>query len=185
MSRHRAISSAATALAALTLVAGPALAANGVSVSQESTGLAFDIDFDQANITFSYNENGGRSNNVPSYEIVAVAGQAPVPLLSLGPCQVNQAGDGLECPAAQILSLDFRFRQSGFWSGYNGGGNHASPCAPAGVTVETGPGKVVEINTWDGCPETVICSTARGSLIIVEADASDEVRGPCSSIQRH
>jgi hypothetical protein len=185
MSLHRAISSAATALAALALAAGPALAAGGVSVSQASAGLVVDISLDQAAIEFSYNEHGGSSGNVPSYEIVALVGQAPAPVLSTGPCQVNQAGDGLECPAAQITTLDFKFTQSGTWNGYNGGGNHASPCAPAAVTVETGPGKVVEINTWDGCPETVICGTARGSLSIVEADASDVVRGPCSSIQRH
>ncbi|HLK26446.1 MAG TPA: hypothetical protein VKT30_17450 [Caulobacteraceae bacterium] len=185
MARSSVISAAA-ALAALALAAGPALAANGVSVSQESTGLVIDIDSDQAIISLVYVTSGGSSNETPSYEIVAMNGLAPTPVLSLGPCHVNGAGNGIECPAASISTLDFRFKQNGAWHGYNGGGYHASPCAPAGVTIETGPAKLVSINAWDGCAETVICGgAAKGAILLVEADASDEIRGPCTNIIRH
>jgi len=176
----------AACAAALAFAGRPALA-DGVSVETSPAGITVLIDSDQVTVHFDYLEQGCVQLTVPCYTIDAGNGLANVPLAGGGPCQV--AGQKLECAAPGISAINFEFKQSGIWAGYNGGaGEHAAgPCAPASVRIETGaatPG-VVEVSAWNGCAETVTCDSPKGTMTQVQVDASDAVLGKCSFVDKH
>jgi hypothetical protein len=180
------------AVAAVAFAAGPALAADGVDVGLGSGGeLLVTVNTEAANVHFTFNPVGCGSN-VPCYEITAGQGMVGTPVTAAGNCQ-PQMGNGyapsaIQCPAAGVNAVTFVFKNGGTWSAYaGGGGEHAGgPCAPALVTVQTGPGgPTVSVNSWDGCPETVICNSPAAVIAAAEVDAADTVRGTCSALIRH
>jgi hypothetical protein len=196
MSRHTGWKSASVAAvaAAFALVAGQAMAEDGVVVTQGSgNDLLVTVYTEAANVHFEYTPGGVcAGTNAPCYEIDASTGPVGIPVTASGPC-VAEPGSGyspsvIKCKADGVTAITFQFKKGGTWAGYSGGGGqHArGPCSPAPVTIKTGPdGGAMSVNAWNGCTENVICDSPPSMFTGVEADASDVIRGHCASVIRH
>jgi hypothetical protein len=179
-------------IAASALLVGAARADDeGVSVQSGQGGLLVAIGSEAANVHFDYALHGCKQN-IPCLVVWAGIGLAGVPMSAGGGCHVSRNSDStpgaIECPAAGVGAITFRFKKGGSWSAYQGGGGqHAGGvCSPAAVTVETGPdGSAVQVNAWNGCPEAIVCNSPPSVFTAVEADASDEIRGTCKSVILH
>jgi hypothetical protein len=177
---------AAAAAAFALLARGAPADPIGVRVDNDADGIVVTVDAAGANVHFTYDEKceGG----APCYTITAGQGMIGIPASAAG-CTVEQGGDStptaIRCPVG-AGSIQFKMANGGTWSAYQGGGGqHAGgPCAPARVIVTSGAGPN-SIDTWDGCHEVVNCSAASGAFTGVEVDASDDVRGPCTSVVKH
>ena len=184
--RRRLCSSIVAVAAAFSFIAGPALA--DVVATHGGNGLAVTINDVAANVHFDFDPNGCDSN-IPCLVITAGNGMIGATVSADGDCKAQSSAQvgSIQCPAAGVPSITFLFKNGGTWAAYaGGGGQHAHPCSPVPVTVQTGPdGGMVSVDSWNGYPETVICDSPKTMFTGIEADAADTVRGSCSSIVRH
>ncbi len=163
----------------------------GVVVDRDASGLIVTVNFEAANIHFTYRDKGESRcpNDQPCYVIDAGQGMTGIPA-SAPACKVENGNDFtptfIFCPAAGVGAVSFKFVNGGTWAAYaGGGGQHAEgPCAPAKVLVKTGAGSN-SVESWNGCHETVYCDTGKDGFAGVDADSSDEINGKCTSIIRH
>lgn len=179
---------AVLAMAALT-APGAAAPGQGVVVGESGDGLTVTVMEDAANVHFTYAEQGC-PNQKPCLMITAGAGMQGIPATSSAACtaQVGNAytPSAIQCPAQGIASISFIFRNGGTFSAYaGGGGQHAGgPCSPVALMVKTG-GPVTSVNLWNGCHDTVYCDSAPSEFSAAEVDATDVVRGKCTSVIKH
>lgn len=183
--RMRLVGVLVVVFAMFALLARSALADQGVVVAQSGSALTVTVYTEAANIHFGYNTTACPGEK-PCYTITAGQGMVGIPVS--GSCNVQPGNaytpSAVQCPAQSIGAITFIFRNGGSWAAYQGGGGQHSgePCAPAAATIRTG-GQMTSVTSWDGCHETVICIT--GGFSGVEADASDTIRGNCTSVVRH
>jgi hypothetical protein len=186
--KNARISGFVASVAVLALAAAPALA-DGVDAALDSGGLLITVSTEAANVHFSYHLSC--ADNAPCYEINAGVGPTGTPVTAGGGCKAQMGNEltpsVIQCPVAGINAITFVFKNGGTWAAYEGGGGQhaAGPCSPVPVTVETGPGPMTSVDSWDGCPETVICNGSGSAFTGAEVDAADTLRGTCSSVVRH
>ncbi len=175
-------------MAALT-ARGAAAPGQGIVVGQSGDGFTVNVMEDSANVHFTYVEQCA-PDKAPCLMITAGVGMQGIPATP-GPTCKAQVGNAytpsaIQCPAQGVSSITFIFRNGGTFSSYQGGGGQhtGAPCSPVALLVKTG-GPVTSVNVWNGCHDTVYCDSAPGEFSAAEVDATDVVRGKCTSVIRH
>ncbi|MBV8489066.1 MAG: hypothetical protein JO199_00960 [Candidatus Eremiobacteraeota bacterium] len=129
-------------------------------------------------IGFKY-EKACNPDSKPCFVFNATMGTQPVAISGAG-CTSELPGTA-SCPASSIRAVNVTMGASGGFQ-FNDGSRH-SLCSPAALTVTTGD-TLANVDVWNGCAETIVCST-KTTVANVVADAADTIRGHCFGVERH
>jgi hypothetical protein len=158
-----------------------------------NNGIVVTATAQAVNMNFGYWPTCSQSSN-PSYNgkpcVVVNASQGMVGVPVTGPgCDV-QIGNAntpstVTCQAEGLSSVDIVLKNGGTIAIQPVASHPGTACSPAPVTIKTGSGaNVLALN--DGCHETIDCSlTGSNGVAGGDVDATDTIRGTCSSIIRH